>query len=186
MLSGLQAKHIPKGKLVFTTLYKGQELAYLTLEFDSILVSSYSFTDTEESIALQFNKIKWTYISFDSKGAQKAPIQGGWDIINNTPISNSNSTDTIAPVTKSTFTPVVSPKNNVTALTVKLTATDDSSGVSKTEYRINGEQWITYANAFTIQAATCHTLEWRSIDNAGNVEKTWLADFDKGIPPKQS
>ncbi|MBD3920367.1 type VI secretion system tube protein Hcp [Paenibacillus sp. PR3] len=184
MLSGLQGTHIPKGKLVFTRPYKGQDYAYLTLEFDSITVSSYSFEDTEESIALLFKKIKWTYIPFDSKGAPATPIQGGWDLTKGT--ETETAADAVAPVTKSTFTPVVAPpKNNVTALKVTITATDDNSGVNRTEYRINGGEWVIYTAAFTVQAATCHTLEWRSIDNAGNVEKTWFADFDKGTPPKQ-
>lgn len=88
-------------------------------------------------------------------------------------------------VTNSTFTPVISPNHKITALTVRLNATDNDSGVSKTEYRINGGEWITYQDAFTVQAATAHNLEWRSIDKAGNVEKTWFADFDKGTPPRQ-
>jgi|GEM_PF-1273408 len=182
MLSEFKGTHIPHGKLVFTRPYKGQEFAYLTLEFDRISVRGYSFEDTDESITLLFDKIKWTYIAFDDKGAPTAPIRGGWDLSKNTEIS----VDIVAPVTKSTFTPVITPpRNRVTALKVTLTATDDHSGVERTEYRMNGGAWVTYTAAFTIQAATSHTLEWRSIDIAGNVEKTWFADFDKGTPPKQ-
>ncbi|MFC5649433.1 Hcp family type VI secretion system effector [Paenibacillus solisilvae] len=185
MLNEFKGTHISKGKIAFTRQAgKGQEVEFLTFEFENIVVSSYSFDDLTESIAIKFGKIKWTYWPIDSKGnPAKTPIQGGWDLEKNG--DSSPSKDMTAPVTQSTFTPVRSTKNKVTALTVKLTAADSGSGVSRTEYRINGGGWVTYTDTFTVQAAAAHNLEWRSIDKAGNVEKTWFADFDKGTPPRQ-
>ena len=54
---------------------------------------------------------------------------------------------------------------------VTLTATDGSgSGVARSEYRVGGGAWQTYAAPFTISADGQHTVEYRSADKAGNVE----------------
>lgn len=188
MMNELKGTPVSKGKIAFVHPDgRGNPFAFLTIEFESVVVSSYSFDNTQETIALKFGKIQWTYYPIDSKGnPSNRPIKGGWDLEENKETSfPSTPTDKIAPVTKSTFTPVRSPNNKITALSVKLTATDNDSGVSKTEFRINDGEWTTYTVAFTVQAATAHNLEWRSIDKAGNVEKTWFADFDKGAPPRQ-
>ncbi len=50
---------------------------------------------------------------------------------------------------------------------VTLTATDDSSGVELTKYRINEEQWEVYISPFEV---TGSTVRYYSEDNAGNVE----------------
>ncbi|MFC5649432.1 Hcp family type VI secretion system effector [Paenibacillus solisilvae] len=87
MMSEFKGTHISKGKIAFTRPSgKGQEVEFLTLEFDDIVVSSYRFDDTEESIELKFGKIKWTYWQFDAKGNPLKPIQGGWDLAQNKPI----------------------------------------------------------------------------------------------------
>lgn len=50
-----------------------------------------------------------------------------------------------------------------------LTASDNLSGVEKTEYRIDGGEW--HASApFTISAEGSHLIEYRSADNVGNLE----------------
>ena len=57
---------------------------------------------------------------------------------------------------------------------VTLTATDEAggSGVARTEYRIDGGAFGPYAGAFTISDDGAHTVDYRSIDEAGNVEST--------------
>ena len=50
-----------------------------------------------------------------------------------------------------------------------LTATDAFSGVSKTEYRIDGGQWLNYA-AFALPSEGAHIIGFRSADNLGNAE----------------
>lgn len=50
-----------------------------------------------------------------------------------------------------------------------LSATDDYSGVAKTEYSIDGGEWTTYA-PFSISEEGSHTVEYRSVDSFGNVE----------------
>lgn len=62
-------------------------------------------------------------------------------------------------------------------VTVALSATDDASGVASTEYRIDGGPW-TAGTSVTIAAPSDHSgdglrvLQYRSTDNAGNVEAT--------------
>ena len=50
-----------------------------------------------------------------------------------------------------------------------LSASDDSAVIIKTEYRIDGGTWTSYV-PFTISTAGNHTIEYRSLDNAGNLE----------------
>ena len=65
--------------------------------------------------------------------------------------------------------------------TVTLPASDATSGVASTSYRLDGGAWTTYTGSFFIASFGPHTLEYRSTDNAGNVEATktisWGSDF---------
>ncbi|MBI2595940.1 DUF1080 domain-containing protein [Candidatus Daviesbacteria bacterium] len=54
---------------------------------------------------------------------------------------------------------------------VELTATDDNSGVLKTEYSLdNGQSVQTYTRPFTVSVEGLSKLKFRSVDNAGNGE----------------
>ncbi|SDO20381.1 Protein of unknown function [Nakamurella panacisegetis] len=56
---------------------------------------------------------------------------------------------------------------------VILTATDPTSGVQRTEYRLDGGEWTTYAAPFTVvRTGADQNLEFRSTDKAGNAEIT--------------
>ncbi|SFS55091.1 type VI secretion system tube protein Hcp [Paenibacillus sp. BC26] len=84
MLNAMKGVHIPKGKLVYTSQgVGGNQTPYLMLELEDVVISSYSFDDTEETVVLNYNKIKWTYWITDAKGI-RTPITGGWDIKKNT------------------------------------------------------------------------------------------------------
>lgn len=64
-------------------------------------------------------------------------------------------------------------KNNwyKTDVKVELTATDNTSGVSKIEYSLdNGQTIQTYTNPFTLNKEGVNKLKFRSIDKAGNEE----------------
>ncbi|MGG1573157.1 OmpL47-type beta-barrel domain-containing protein [Fictibacillus sp. NRS-1165] len=74
------------------------------------------------------------------------------------------SADNAAPVTNATLTVV---KNR---LNVKLSASDDLSGVEKTEYRMNGGDWKTYEGSISLNFD--QQLQFRSIDGANNTEAT--------------
>ncbi|NRD76932.1 hypothetical protein HPT25_05415 [Bacillus sp. BRMEA1] len=91
--------------------------------------------------------------------------------------------DTVPPITKYHLDPIycASCKGQIIkGFTVSLKASDNQSGVKSTQYRINGGDWITYTDPFTIYAGVTHTMEFYSTDNAGNQENTNIMDFDKG------
>jgi hypothetical protein len=56
------------------------------------------------------------------------------------------------------------------AVTVKFESTDKLSGVKKTEYRLNGGAWTTYADSVSLTGSDIYTLEYRSEDHAGRIE----------------
>jgi subtilase family serine protease len=45
------------------------------------------------------------------------------------------------------------------------------SGINYTRYRIDGGMWTNYTSSFFLQSEGMHLLEWRSRDNASNVEE---------------
>ncbi|MBS4174325.1 S8 family serine peptidase [Bacillus sp. FJAT-49736] len=69
-------------------------------------------------------------------------------------------------------------------VTVGLTATDDSSGVKSTQYRVNNGEWKDYSGAIKLSVDGKYTVEYRSVDNAGNTEKTKSVEvnIDKTAP----
>lgn len=69
-------------------------------------------------------------------------------------------------------------------VTVTLTSTDATSGVDYTEYRIDSGSWEKYTNAFTVSEDGNHTIDYYSVDNAGNDESVNSVSFkiDKTEP----
>jgi len=59
---------------------------------------------------------------------------------------------------------------NNSDVTVTLSATDDSSGVALTQFALDGASWTTYTTPVVITGDAVHTLLYRSIDRASNVE----------------
>jgi PKD repeat protein/glucose/arabinose dehydrogenase len=84
--------------------------------------------------------------------------------------------DLTAPTTSHTLNPAKPDKKSGVykqPVQVTLSAADGSgSGVALTEYRINGGAWQPYPAPFTLVADGTHTVEYRSVDKAGNVEAT--------------
>ena len=68
--------------------------------------------------------------------------------------------------------------------TVTLTAADDLSGVKQTLYRIDNGAWETYSQPVTIAMDGIHTLEYKSVDRAGNEEavRSLTLKVDKAAP----
>ncbi len=54
--------------------------------------------------------------------------------------------------------------------TVTLSPLDNASGVAATWYRIDGGEWMAYANPFEVSGEGMHTVEYYSVDAAGNNE----------------
>ncbi|WHY91670.1 hypothetical protein QNK12_29420 [Neobacillus cucumis] len=67
---------------------------------------------------------------------------------------------------------------------VSLDATDDNSGVEKTLYKVNNGDWNQYVNPFELRDEGINTIEYKSIDKAGNQEeaKTEVVKIDKTAP----
>jgi len=66
---------------------------------------------------------------------------------------------------------------------VTITVNDTASGVNVTMYRIDGGDWVVYTGEeVEIEGAGNHTVEYYSIDNAGNVEeiKSLVVDVQSG------
>ncbi len=55
-------------------------------------------------------------------------------------------------------------------VTVTLTASDATSGVTSVAYRIDGGAWTTYVGPFTVDGGD-HTVEYNATDAAGNAEE---------------
>jgi hypothetical protein len=96
--------------------------------------------------------------------------------------------DSRPPFTKHSIDPPEPDGENgwyVSNVTVTLNATDNVSGVKKTYYRINGEEWKYYYYPFFLSEDGNDTLiEYYSVDNAGNVEdvKSFTVDIDQTEP----
>ncbi len=68
---------------------------------------------------------------------------------------------------------------------VSLNATDDNSGILKTEYSLNnGATWSIYSNSFILSNEGETIIKYRSIDKAGNIEKEKqiIIKIDKTAP----
>ena len=104
---------------------------------------------------------------------------GGGTTTTPTPTPTPTDTATPTPVADTTA-PVTTPTGldaawHSTSVGVSFTATDDVSGVAYTEYRLDGAAWtrgasVTIAVSKRVATAAVHTLEYRSVDVAGNVE----------------
>jgi len=60
----------------------------------------------------------------------------------------------------------------VDSVDVTLAATDATSGIASTTYRVDGGGWQTYVSTFTVTGVGSHLIEFNSTDVAGNLEST--------------
>ncbi len=69
-------------------------------------------------------------------------------------------------------------------VTLTLQASDDRSGVQRTEYKLGAGAWTAYAGPITITGEGENLLSYRSVDNAGNTEvaQTATVRIDKTGP----
>ena len=66
-------------------------------------------------------------------------------------------------------------------VTVTLAAEDATSGVAETHYRMAGDETPTvYDGPVTVTGPGTHTVEFRSVDQAGNVEAWQSVQFTIG------
>ena len=88
--------------------------------------------------------------------------------------------DITPPVTTCTLNPPEPNGENgwyVSDVEVTLNATDDISGVNVTQFRVDGGSIQTYTESFNVTADGVHTVEYRSVDYAGNIEDWKSVEF---------
>jgi parallel beta-helix repeat protein len=72
---------------------------------------------------------------------------------------------------------------------ITIVASDNTSGVNRSVYRIDGSDWKNFIGSFNVSTAGNHTIEYYSVDNAGNEEEIKTISIDNGpeitgIPPE--
>jgi len=70
-----------------------------------------------------------------------------------------------------------STSSSVSGSRVRISSNDSVSGVAHTYYRIDGGAWFNYTWEFDVTGSGNHTVEFYSVDNAGNIEvlqTTWV------------
>jgi hypothetical protein len=93
--------------------------------------------------------------------------------------------DYTAPVSIAKVSGTVSDDWSNSNVTVALSSNDNLSGLKGTEYRIGDSgEWIPYNNPVDINQEGVYTLEFRSMDIAGNLEETkqQIIKIDKTMP----
>jgi hypothetical protein len=93
--------------------------------------------------------------------------------------------DRVAPVTTLEQSPAPNANGwNNTDVAVTLAATDDRSGVARTEFTVNGSAWQMYDGPIVLRHSGIYALAYRSVDVEGNVEatKTARVKIDKTEP----
>ncbi len=101
-------------------------------------------------------------------------------------IGATNRDDITPPVTACTLDPAEPDGLNdwyVSDVEVTLNATDDMSGVNVTYYRVNNQGWEIYEYPFVFNNSNQYTIEYYSIDNAGNMESVKLASCKVDVVP---
>ena len=106
-------------------------------------------------------------------------------------IDNASNTEEIKSVTlkidktnpETSITPVKDGWYN-SDVTLNLQSTDSLSGVAKTEYKVNDGDWQEYNGSIVLTSEGINKVQYRSTDNAGNVEETKSVDvkIDKTAP----
>ncbi|MEU1970806.1 ThuA domain-containing protein [Microbacterium sp. NPDC019599] len=93
--------------------------------------------------------------------------------------------DATAPATTNSLQAVAQNGSFTGAVGVTLAATDATSGIARTEYRVDGGAVTTYTQPFVVTGASDHTVLYRSVDKAGLAEdwKTVRFHSPQGTQP---
>ncbi len=70
------------------------------------------------------------------------------------------------------------------AVSVELVSTDPTSGVDTTSFSLDGGEWTEYVNQVVVSSGGPHSLQFRSMDKAGNTEGARSIAFNitEGLP----
>ncbi|TLW91059.1 DUF1080 domain-containing protein [Saccharomonospora piscinae] len=78
--------------------------------------------------------------------------------------------DSAAPATEASFAEPGANGWHDGEVGISLEATDEGSGVDRVEYRLDGGDWTPYGEPVVVSGDGEHTLLYRAVDKAGNVE----------------
>jgi hypothetical protein len=87
------------------------------------------------------------------------------------------SPDTVPPVTTCTLDGSMDGPEYITDVTVTLNAVDNGSGVDRTMYNLDATSWNRYTTPFIVSSNGTHTVQYYSVDKAGNTEATQSVTF---------
>ena len=107
--------------------------------------------------------------------------ESAWEIS-----ASSIGVDNTAPITASALAGLLGDNGWYTgSVTVSLTASDGLSGVSATSYRVDGGSLQSYTGPFIVGGDGIHTVEYSSVDAAGNAETSQQVQLSlDGTPPQ--
>lgn len=151
--------------LAVSLVITGANATALTATTDSNGIASFAYTGSQPG---------------DDQATAQAAL-----LMSNTADIHWNTSDTMPPVTTASLSPSVpdgSGGNYASPVTVTLGATDNDSGVAKTEYSVNSGIWKTYSSPFSFGTDGTYTVEFRSTDNAGNEEGNKSVQFAIALP----
>lgn len=104
-------------------------------------------------------------------GASIKANDGAWGSLDDFYLYRESNYDTKAPVTKA----VLSGQDHIgwynENVNVTLNATDDKSGIARTEYKVNEGSWQTYQEPIDVTAEGENVVQYRSTDQVGNAEE---------------
>lgn len=93
--------------------------------------------------------------------------------------------DSVPPSTTASVTGTMGPNGWFTSqVTISMVGSDGTSGLDYTRFRLDRDSWQTYHGTFEVAIDGSHTLDYYSVDGAGNVEgsKTISLKTDTGPP----
>ena len=96
--------------------------------------------------------------------------------------------DAQEPTTTITLSPVSPDGENgwhISSVQITLSATDGLSGVSTTKYSLDGGSWQVYSTSLMLSDCE-HTVEYYSVDNAGNQEDTKSEEINIDTEPPET
>ncbi len=99
-------------------------------------------------------------------------------------VESSTTVDTLDPSSTHVLSGTVGPPPwYLSTVTVTLSATDATSGVATSLYRLDGGAWLNYTGPFDVAEEGSHTLEYTSTDAAGNEETARSVEFGIDLSP---
>jgi len=123
-------------------------------------------------------RLAWQFVDGDGQGLWHATVID--DVL---VTSGGGGADTTPPVTTISLNGTMSGGIYTSDVKVNLTATDDSSGVNHTYYKLDAGALTTYtAPFFTVSANGAHTVLYYSVDKAGNKEDNQTKNFTIAHP----